>query len=420
MNATPAADATIHDYFAPCTLGLEEVVTQELGALRASAIEPRRGGVAFRGDRRLGYAANLWLRAAVRVQQRVLDVQAAGTEELYAAVSPVEWERWLDVDGTLAIDASVRDSAITHSGFAGLTAKDAICDRFRRATGRRPSVDTVAPRLPIKLVLQRDRLQLYLNLSGESLHKRGWRPIQVKSPLNEAIAAGLLLATGWDRKSALVDPLCGSGTFVVEAACLAADRAPGLLRRFAFEQFPDFDARSWALLKGDAVERAQRSLPFPIIGSDRHPGAIELARRSVRAAQVEGLVELRNGDVEAFVPPPPPFTLVTNPPWGERIGEGEELRASWEALGHLLHQRARGCTAWVLSGNAELPRLLGLKARRKFPVMDGPIECRFLRYDVFGGTAQEPSSSPSPSSSAGPSSPASPPPSSSPPSPSSA
>ncbi|MBM4015872.1 MAG: hypothetical protein FJ293_13030 [Planctomycetes bacterium] len=407
MNDGAADAAATHDYFAPCTLGLEAIVAEELAALRASSIEPRRGGVAFRGDRRLGYAANLWLRAAVRVQQRVLDVPVRGKEELYAAVSSVEWERWLDVDGTLAIDGSVRDSTITHSGFAALTAKDAICDRFRRATGRRPSVDTVAPRLPIKLVLQRDRLQLYLNLSGESLHKRGWRPIQVKSPLNEAIAAGLLLASGWDRKSALVDPMCGSGTFVVEAACLAADRAPGLLRRFAFEQFPDFDARAWSILRADAGERAQRSLPFPILGADRHPGAIELAKRSVRAAQVEGLVELRCCDVETLEPPPPPFTLVTNPPWGERLGEGEDLRASWEALGHLLHRRARGCTAWVLSGNAELPRLLGLKARRKFPVMDGPIECRFLRYDVFT-TAEADQAPSSPPSSSSPSPPASP------------
>jgi putative N6-adenine-specific DNA methylase len=331
-------------------------------------------------------------------------------------VSAVEWERWLDVDGTLAIDASVRDSAITHSGFAALTAKDAICDRFRRATGRRPSVDTVAPLLPIKLVLQRNRLQLYVNLSGDSLHKRGWRPIQVKSPLNESIAAGLLLASGWNRRSALVDPMCGSGTFVVEAAALAADRAPGLLRRFAFERFPDFDARAWSLLKSDAEGRALRALPFPIIGADRHPGALELAKRSVRAAQVEGLVELRQGDVEAFAPPPPPFTLVTNPPWGERIGAGPDLRASWEALGHLLHRKARGCTAWVLSGNADLPRLLGLRARRKFPVMDGPIECRFLRYDVFAAADQAPSSpespvaespSPSPSPPPSPSSPSS-------------
>lgn len=379
-------DAEQLDYFAPCTLGLEWVVADELRALRAESVEERRGGVAFRGDRRLGYAANLWLRSAVRVQQQILDFPARGKEALYAAVRDVEWERWLDVDGTLAIDASVRDSEITHSGFAGLTAKDAICDRFRARTGRRPNVDVESPLLPIKLVLLRDRLRLYLNLSGESLHKRGWRPIQVKSPLNEAIAAGLLLASGWDRKSALVDPMCGSGTFVVEAACLAADRAPGMLRRFAFERFPDFDVRTWATLKDDAVKRAQRSLPFAIVGADRHEGALSLAKRSVRAAQVEGLVELHHASLDDFAPKlAPPFTVVANPPWGERLGEGDDLRDSWSALGRFLHQRALGCRAWILSGNAELPHLLGLRASRRIPVMDGPIECRWLRYDVFPG-----------------------------------
>jgi len=381
-DATGAGAAPL-EFFAPCTLGLEPVVADELRALRASVVEERRGGVAFRGDRRLAYAANLWLRSAVRVQQLVLDVPARGKEALYAAVRDVAWEQWLDVDGTLAIDASVRDSEITHSGFAGLTAKDAICDRFRARTGRRPNVDVAAPMLPVKLVLLRDRLRLYLNLSGESLHKRGWRPIQVKSPLNEAIAAGLLLASGWDRKSPLVDPMCGSGTFVVEAACLAADRAPGMLRRFAFERFPDFDARTWAQLKDDAANRAQRSLPFAIVGADRHEGALSLAKRSVRAAQVEGLVELAHASLDDFAPPAPPFTVVANPPWGERIGEGDDLRESWSALGRFLHERARGCTAWILSGNAELPHLLGLRARRRIPVMDGPIECRWLRYDVF-------------------------------------
>ncbi|MBL8841150.1 MAG: RNA methyltransferase [Planctomycetes bacterium] len=372
----------LHDYFAPCTLGLEIVVAEELRALRAVDVEVRRGGVAFRGDRALGYAANLWLRAAVRVQQLVLDVPVRIKEELYGSVAEVEWEKWLDVDGTLAIDASVRDSAITHSGFAALTAKDAICDRFRKRFGRRPNVDTEDPHLPLKLTLLKDRLRLYVNLSGASLHKRGWRPIQVKSPLNEAIAAGLLLASSWNRASPLVDPMCGSGTFVVEAACLAADRAPGLLRRFAFERFPDFDVRAWAILKEDAVRRAKRALPFALVGADRHEGAIALAKRSAREAQVEGLVAFTHASLDDFTPPPPPFTLVTNPPWGERIGEGDDLIASWEALGHFLHRKAQGCHAHVLSGNPDLPRLLGLKASRKMPVMDGPIECRWLRYDI--------------------------------------
>jgi len=381
------------DYFAPCTLGLEEVVAQEARGLGASDVEARRGGVAFRGERALGYAANLWLRSAVRVQEQVAHFAASGKDELYAACREVEWEKWLDVDGTLAVDASVRDSAITHSGFAALTVKDAVCDRFRAKTGRRPSVDVESPALPIKLVLQRDRATLYLNLSGESLHKRGWRPIQVKSPLNESIAAGLLLLSGWDRASPLVDPMCGSGTIAIEAACLAADRAPGMLRRFAFERFPDFDAKLWSDLKHEAAKRAQLSLPFVIEGADRHEGALSLAHRSVRAAQVEGLVKITHADASSFVPSLPaggPFTVAVNPPWGERLGEGEELAQSWRDLGRFLHERCRGATAFVLSGDPGLPRQLGLRATRKWPVMVGPIECRLLRYDVFRSEPEEP------------------------------
>jgi len=391
--------------FSPCTLGLEEALAAELRELGAGDVQARRGGVAFRADRRLTYAANLWMRSAVRVQEEVAAFQARGKEELHAACREIEWERWLDVKGTLAVDASVRDSSITHSGFAALTVKDAICDRYRARTGRRPSVDVEDPHLPIKLVLIRDRATLYVNLSGESLHKRGWRPIQVKSPLNEAIAAGLLLLSGWDRKSPLVDPMCGSGTFLIEAACLAADRAPGLLRRFAFERFPDFDEKLWSDLKHEAAKRAQLSLPFPIEGADRHEGALSLARRSVRAAQVEGLVKLTRAEVNELVPfaaaPPPsgpeaagaaprraaPFTVVVNPPWGERLGGGEELVQSWRDLSRFLHGRCRGATAFVLSGDPELPRLLGLRASRRWPVMAGPIECRWLRYDVFDGSA---------------------------------
>ena len=371
------------DYFAPCTLGLESVVAAEATALGAGDVTVRLGGVSFTGDRRLGYAANLWLRSAVRVQERVADFRATTREELHAGAAAVEWERWLAPSGTLAVDASVRDAAISHSGFAALTVKDAVVDRFRGRTGERPSVDADHPDLPLKLVLHGERASIDLNLSGESLHKRGWRPISVKSPLNEATAAGLLLLSGWDRKSPLVDPMCGSGTIAIEAACLAADRAPGLLRRFAFERRLDFDGKLWQELKDDAQRRALKSLPFPIEGADRHEGALSLAHRSVRAAQVEGLVKLAHCEAKEFTPSQTPATLFTNPPWGERLGEGEELEQSWRDLGDLLRRAFSGSTAFVLTGDPDLPRLLGLQPRTEWPVMNGPIECRLQRYDVY-------------------------------------
>jgi putative N6-adenine-specific DNA methylase len=371
------------EYFAPCTLGLEEVVAAEVRELGGGDVTVRRGAVSFTGDRRVGYAANLWLRSAVRVQERVAEFRAKGRKELEEGVGAIEWERWLAPGGTLAVDASVRDSEIGHSGFAALAVKDAIVDRFRGRTGARPSVDAKDPDLPVKLVLHKDRATLDLNLSGESLHKRGWRPIQVKSPVNEAIAAGLLILSGWDRRTPLADPMCGSGTIVVEAALLAADRAPGLLRRFAFERWLDFEEPLWNELKEEARQRARPSLDFPIEGADRHEGALGLARRGVRAAGVEGLVSLRRCELKEFTPTRTPATLFTNPPWGERLGEGADLVESWRDLGDLLRKSFAGSTAFILTGDAELPLHLGYKPRLEWPFMSGPIECRLQRYDLY-------------------------------------
>jgi putative N6-adenine-specific DNA methylase len=371
-----------HHYFAPCTLGLEEVLAGELRELGASDIRPGRGGVAFAGDVRLGYAANLWCRTAVRIQRRLLEGPAADPEELYRLVGRVDWAERMTVDQTLAFDASVRDSGITHSRFAAQRAKDAIVDQFRERTGRRPSVDTKDPDLPLKLLIRKDRATLDLNLSGPSLHKRGWRPIQVKSPLNEALAAGLLLLSGWDRRSPLVDPMCGSGTFLVEAALMATDRAPGLSRDFAFERWPDLEAKVWRGLLDEARERARDDLPFVLEGADRHGGALALARKGAKAAGVERLVRFTRGDARDFRPENDARFVVTNPPWGERLGEGEDLKESWRALGNFLHERMGGGEAWVLSGNPQLPRLLGLKADRRIPVKAGPVDCRWLRYPV--------------------------------------
>jgi putative N6-adenine-specific DNA methylase len=368
-------------YFAACALGLEEVLAQELRDLAAHDVDLRRGGVAFAGDLQLGWRAALWLRSAVRVQELILEAPAPDRRTFHQTVYRVDWERYLRVDQTLAVDASIRDSRVTHSGIAALTVKDAIVDRFRERQGSRPSVDVDAPDLPLKLVINRDRASLYRDLSGESLHKRGWRPIQVKSPLNEALAAGLLLLTGWDRRSPLVDPMCGSGTFLIEAAHLASGRAPGLERRFAFERWPDFDAAAWRAI---LVEARARIKPVPAVleGADRHEGALGLARTAAEAAGVAGAIRFSHADARDFAPAVAPAVVVVNPPWGERLGEGEDLVDSWRALGNFLHQRCAGAAAFVLSGNAELTRHLGLRATRKWVVRNGPIECRFIRYDV--------------------------------------
>lgn len=371
-------------YFAACTLGLEEVLARELEALGAGAIESRRGGAAFAGDVGLGYAACLWLRSAVRVQEELARGFVRDRDDLYALAGSVDWAKAITHLQTIAVDASVRDSFANDTRFPVLVVKDAVCDQFRRLTGKRPSVERERPDLPLKLVLHGEDAILYRDLGGEPLHKRGYRSeAQHRASLNEALAGGLLLLTEWDRRSPLCDPMCGAATFLVEAAWLATDRAPGLSRSFAFERWRDVDLAAWRALFDDAEARAAKGeadLP-PLAGNDRHPGAIALARQSLQAAGLAGKVALAQGDVAAYEPPQPPRQVVVNPPYGERLRD-EDPEPSWRALGEFLRERCSGASAHVLSGDPALSALLGLKSARKHPVSNGPIDCRWLRYDV--------------------------------------
>ncbi|MBZ0152438.1 MAG: hypothetical protein K8J09_12995, partial [Planctomycetes bacterium] len=352
-------------FYAACTLGLEAVLARELHALGCGEVRERRGACEFRGDLALGYAACLWLRSAIRVQQELARGTVRDKDDLYALADTVDWSRSITVKQTLAIDGAVKDSFANDTRYPVLVVKDAICDQFRRRSGVRPDVARDRPDLPIKLVLQGDQAILYRELGGAPLHKRGYREIQHKSPLNEATAAGLLLLTGWDRRSPLCDPMCGSATFLIEAAWLATDRAPGLGRSFAFEHWQDSDRNAWRRIYDEAEARAtagQDRLP-ELFGNDRHPGAIALAEQAIRAAGLSGRITLTRSDGADYVPPVPPALVVTNPPYGERLDADDGvLAASWRGLGHFLHGHCQGAVAYVLCGNPELTRHLGLRA----------------------------------------------------------
>jgi putative N6-adenine-specific DNA methylase len=380
----PSDRRIVRDYYVACTLGLEGVLAEEVRALGAVSVHDKRGGVRARADDAFGMRACLWLRSATRVQEEVVRGRVHDEDQLYELVRHVEWERWIGCDDTLAVDATVKDSFLTHSQFASRLVKDAIVDRFRDLEGRRPDVDPVDPALPVKLHLWRNEATIYVDHAGASLHKRGYREVQVKSPLNEAIAAGLLLASDWDRRSPVVDPMCGSGTFLIEAAAIATDRAPGLLRSFAFERWAGLDRGAWLAHRDDARRRAaegSKANAVMMAGCDAHPGAVAIARRSIADAQLTAHVDVVHSEVSRFEPKTAPRFVVTNPPYGDRIGEGEQLETSWRNLGDFLH-RYPGLIAWVLSGNPELTRYLHLSASRKLPVHNGPIDCRFLRYEV--------------------------------------
>src|SRR5262245_8233089 len=331
--------ATAH-YFATCARGIEPVLAEELRGLAARDIKPGRGGVHFSGDRAVLYKANLWLRTAIRVLRPIMEATVRSPEELYDAVRALDWSRYLTPEHTLAVDCNVRDSRLTHSKYAALKVKDAICDQFIERCGRRPSVDVETPMVGLNLHVYRDQAVLSLDSSGESLHKRGYRPIQTKAPLNEALAAAIILLTGWKGETAFVDPLCGSGTLPIEAAWVATRRPPGLTRRrFGFQGWIDFDIELWTALRDEGRRGVLKQLEAPIVGSDVRRDAIAFAKQNTRAAGVGHLVRFEVKDVCDFQPPAgPPGVIICNPPYGERIGEENELRALYQKIGNVLRE----------------------------------------------------------------------------------
>lgn len=381
---SPAGGRAETRHLAQCNRGLEEVLAEELRGLGAQSVETVGGGALFAADRKLAARAVLWVRSASRVLEPVAAGEVAGFDDLYAMVGRLRWEDLIGVERTFSVHVSTSHAAITDSQFATLKVKDAVVDRIRAKRGRRPNVDRRSPDVPIRVVVRGSTAYVFRDLAGDSLHRRGHRPIQVKSPLSEAVAAGLLLLSGWDRNSPLIDPMCGSGTFLIEAAALATDRAPGLARRFAAERFPDADAGLWRELREEATDRARPSLDVPIFGCDRHAGAIGIAQTVAREAGVENLVRFAVADAATAEPPFVPKIVVTNPPWGGRLAADDDPVDSWRALGTYL-RRCPGAVAFVLSGDPELTRNLGFKASRRWPVQIARFDARWLRYEVRGG-----------------------------------
>jgi putative N6-adenine-specific DNA methylase len=374
-------------YFATCARGLEPILADELRGLNARDVAPGRGGVAFAGDKGLLYKANLWLRTAVRVLRPVLEAPVTSPEELYAAVQTLDWAEFLTPEHTLAVDCNVRDSRITHSQYAARVVKDAICDQFIARTrsagtpGRRPSVDVERPMVGLNLHIYKNNAILSLDSSWDSLHKRGYRPILTKAPLNEALAAALVLRTGWRGNTPFVDPLCGSGTLPIEAAWIALDRPPGLTRRhFGFMGWMDYDVDLWTQLRDEARDGVGKRLIHPIVGTDERRDAIEHSQTNARAAGVGNLVQFDLRDLRDFKPPPgPPGTLICNPPYGERLGEEGELRGLYRLIGDVF-RRCPGYGVWVFTGNPRLAAMIDHPRVDEVPFYNGKIPCRLIRF----------------------------------------
>ena len=369
-------------FFATSARGLEEVLAGELRALGAGDVVAETGGVHFRGSRSDGWRACLWLRTANRVLQPLATFPCHGADELYAGINDLPWEEFLTPEMTLALDASVRDSHLTHSRYAALKGKDAIVDRLRSRTGRRPDIDVADPGLPVNLHIHRNRCTVSLDLAGAGLHRRGYRLERTAAPLRETLAAGLLLLSGWDGTSPLVDPMCGSGTLPLEAMLIATRTAPGLARSFAFQRWPGFDAAAWQALR-DEAHRLRRPAPAAILGTDRDPRALKAARDNAARLTGGSAVTWARADFATLPPPAGPGTLLVNPPYGERLADAGAIDTLYRAIGDTFKQRWKGWTAWLLTGNLAAAKCVGLKATRRIPLWNGPLECRLLKYQLY-------------------------------------
>ncbi len=371
-------------FFAPCPRGLEAELAKELSDLGVADAAPASGGVAFSGDLRLAWRVNLWSRLAVRVLQQVAHGRYRDEGDLYEAALALPWPAWFGPQRTLAVHTVAHMSPLKSLNFASLRIKDAVCDRFRADCGERPSVDTRSPDVPLLLYLDREAFTLYLDLTGAPLNRRGFRREAAAAPLNENLAAGILRLSGWHPDIPLLDPMMGGGTILIEAAMLALNRAPGLKRHFAFEHLASFDRMEWARLRKEAQAAALTPRTLPIYGCDLDPAMLAATEANLRAAGLIDCVRVKQADALTVAAPAAAGILVSNPPYGVRLAQSDPA-AFYRALGDALKQRFTGWTAWLLSADPELPRRIGLRATRRIPLYNGPLECRLYEYRMVRG-----------------------------------
>ena len=376
--------------FAPCPRGLESPLAAELAALGAGAVQAVAGGVAFDGDLRLVYRANLESRIATRVLLRLFTVPYRSEEDIYRAAYDLDWPQRFDVARSIRVYLTAQRCPLKSLDFLTLRIKDAVCDRFRSAVGSRPDVDTRAPEVRIHAFLDATQFTLYLDTSGEPLFKRGARSAQGEAPLKENLAAGILKLAGWQPGVALLDPMCGGGTFLVEAAQIALDIAPGSARSFGFEKLKAFDAALWRELRAAAEARRKPLAPLPIYGSDLYGDTLKFAQANLAAAGLDGTVQLKQANALEISAPAEAGVLVTNPPYGERMGEQEELAAFYPKFGDALKQKFAGWNCYILSADMNLPKLIKLQVSKRTPLFNGALECRLFEYKIVAGSMRGP------------------------------
>ena len=363
--------------------GLEEVLATELINLGANDVQIGRRMVSFSGDKAMMYKANFCLRTAIRVLKPIKHFKANNADEVYEQIKAIAWEKVLDVEKTFAVDATVFSDEFRHSKFVSYKVKDAIVDYFRELNGKRPSVRINKPDVFLNIHIAQTTCTLSLDSSGESLHRRGYRQEAVEAPLNEVLAAGMILMTGWKGECDLIDPMCGSGTIPVEAALIARNIAPGVFRKeFAFEKWVDFDQDLFDSIYNDDTQ--ERDFAHKIYGYDNNPQANEIAIRNIKAAGVSKDVVLKLQPFQQFEQPKEKAIMITNPPYGERISTND-LLGLYQMIGERLKHAFAGNNAWILSYREECFEQIGLKPSAKIPLFNGALECEFRKYELFDG-----------------------------------
>ena len=367
--------------------GLENVLAEELTQLGANNIQVGRRMVSYTGDRELLYRSNFCLRTAIRVLKPIKHFRATSADEVYEAVKAIDWSQYLSNDMTFAVDSVVYSTEFRHSKFVSYKVKDAIVDQFRELTGNRPNIRVSNPDIQLNMHIAEFDCTLSLDSSGESLHRRGYRQEAVEAPLNEVLAAGIILMTGWRGETDFIDPMCGSGTLPIEAALIARNMAPGLFRQgYAFEKWPDFDADLFGRIYND--DSQEREFNHKVYGYDNNRAAIAIAEHNVKAAGLTGDITIQFQDFKDFTQPVEKSVIVTNPPYGERI-KPEDLLGLYKMIGSQFKKQFVDNEAWVLSYREECFDAIGLKASLKVPLYNGSLECELRKYSMFSGRYNE-------------------------------
>lgn len=368
---------------------LEPLLAEELATLGAEDIVVGKRQIQCKGSKFLVYKANLHLRTALRVLVPLSSFQASSPEQLYEGARQIAWDKLINLRQTFAIDSTTNSSVFTHSHYAGLKVKDAIVDQYRDKRGKRPSINTDKPDILINLHIADRSCTLSLDSSGDSLHRRGYRLAKTAAPLNEVLAAGMVALSGWEGDDYFIDPMCGSGTLLIEAGLKAYNIAPGTLRKqFAFMNWADFEEDTWSQLIDVAKQAQKSSIPGEIRGSDIDTKALSISRENSVRAGLSSHIRLRNKDFSRLKAPGSPGMLITNPPYGERI-KPVDIFALYKMMGDRLKQEFTGYTAWILSSNKEALKKIGLRADKKMQLLNGSLDCKFHQYTLYQGSSRE-------------------------------